>query len=88
MIYNTFCMLDNEYKKDVIENIDNYSLDDIEAKLAVICVRNKINFNLEQDTNNKENDPTTFSLDNLENDDYSLPAWVKAAKSTAESMKI
>ena len=26
------------------ENIDNYSLDDIEAKLAVICVRNKVNF--------------------------------------------
>ena len=36
-------------KKDVIENIDTYSLDDIEAKLSIICVRNKVNFNLEDD---------------------------------------
>ena len=41
MINETFYMLSDEDKKEVIENIDSYSLDDIEAKLSILCVRNK-----------------------------------------------
>lgn len=71
-----FYMLSDEEKKDVIDNIDKYSLDDIEAKLSVICVRNKVSFDLDE---NKETKPTTYNLDNSEDDDESIPAWVKAA---------
>ena len=46
-------MLSDEDKKDVIENKSKYSLDDIEAKLSVICVRKKVNFDLDSN-NNKE----------------------------------
>lgn len=72
-----FYMLSDDDKKDVIDNIDKYSVDDIEAKLSVICVRNKVSFDL--DEKNKETKPTTYNLNNGEDDDESIPAWVKAA---------
>lgn len=71
-----FYMLSDDDKKDVIDNIDKYSVDDIEAKLSVICVRNKVSFDLDE---NKETKPTTYNLNNSEDDDESIPAWVKAA---------
>ena len=80
-----FYMLSDEDKKDVIENIDNYSLDDIEAKLSVICVRNKISFAQEEE-NEETKEPTTFSLEEHE-DDSITPAWVKAALDVAKNMK-
>jgi len=77
---NSFDMLTDEDKADVIANIDTYSLDDIEKNLSVICVRNRVSFNT-QDENDKK--PTTFSLG--EDDDTSTPAWVKAVIETAKS---
>ena len=77
-------MLTDEDKKDVIENIDTYSLDDIEAKLSIICVRNKVSFNLEDE---KETPPFTFNLDENEGYDASTPAWVKAALEVAKDME-
>ena len=79
----SFYMLSDEDKKDVIENINTYSLDDIEAKLSIICVRNKVNFNLDDET--KAEGVTTFSLDNSEEDD-AVPAWIKAVQATADAM--
>lgn len=76
-----FYMLSDEDKADVVENIDKYSLDDIEAKLSVICVRNKVSFDL--DENNKPNGATTFNLNNNSSEDDDMPAWVKAAFATA-----
>ena len=74
---NSFYMLSDEDKKDVVENISTYSLEDIEAKLSVICFRNKVSFNLEDETEEKsEEKPTTFNLQ--EDTDVSVPAWIKA----------
>ena len=75
-----FYMLSDEDKKDVVAHIDEYSLDDIEAKLSVICVRKKVNFDLDDTSKNEnkteeENPVTTF---NLENAGGSVPAWIKA----------
>lgn len=75
----SFYMLSDEDKKDVIDNIDTYSLDDIEAKLSIICVRNKVSFNLEDD--NSKDDPTIFSL-NGNPCEENVPAWVKALRRT------
>lgn len=83
---DSFCMLSDEDKKDVVENIDTYSLDDIEAKLSIICVRNKVSFNLDDD-NKDVNKPTVYNIQNdglL--DDSSTPAWVKAALDVAKTL--
>ena len=80
-----FYMLSDDDKKDVVDNIDTYSVDDIEAKLSVICVRNKVSFNLDEDNGVPTTDPTTFSLEHGEDD--SIPAWVKRAMSVAKTLK-
>ena len=81
----SFYMLSDEDKADVIENIDNYSLEDIEAKLSIICVRNKVSFNTLNEDNKVETTTTTFMLDNGEIDD--TPAWVKRALQVAKTLK-
>ena len=82
---DSFSVLSDEEKKDVVENIDKYSLDDIEAKLSIICVRNKVSFNLDEDKN-KGGNPTTFSLNGGLDGDESVPAWIKAIRSVASEM--
>jgi hypothetical protein len=79
----SFCMLSDEDKADVVANIDTYSLDDIEAKLSIICVRNKVSFNLEDDDKNK-GASTTFNLNDGMGDN--APAWVKALRAVAKDM--
>ena len=89
-LINSFYMLSDEDKKDVIENKSNYSLDEIEAKLSVICVRKKVNF--DSDNSNK-NEDTVEEVDNKEVTTYNLnetestniPAWLKALKNTRDS---
>ena len=83
MINVDFCMLDESLKKDVIDNIDKYTLDDIEAKLSIICVRNKVSFNLDDDDN--KNKGLVYNLNN-EHEDEDIPAWVKAVQATAKAM--
>jgi hypothetical protein len=39
-----FTNLSDEDKSDVVNNVDKYTLEDIEAKLSVICFRKKFNF--------------------------------------------
>ena len=79
---DSFYMLSDEDKKDVVDNIDTYSLDDIEAKLSIICVRNKVSFNLD-DNKNKGTD-VTLNLDGAGDDN--TPAWVKAIRAVAQEM--
>lgn len=83
MINKEFYMLSDEDKKDVIEHIDEYSLDEIEAKLSVICVRNKVNFNLEEE---ESTETLNFSLNEATNAVDSAPAWIKAVKETSQKM--
>lgn len=81
MIDEEFYMLSDEDKADVISNIDTYSLSEIEAKLAVICVRNKVNFAQTEE----EKGSITYSIDStLQNDN--TPEWVKAMRSVAQNM--
>lgn len=73
----SFYMLSEEDKKDVIANKSSYSLDEIEAKLSVICVRNKVSFNLDSESS-EEQPVTTFNLNETESD--MIPAWLKAVE--------
>lgn len=77
-LIESFYMLDEADKKDVTENIDKYSLEDIESKLSVICVRKKVNFSLDEE--NSENSNQTLNVFALEQEDASIPAWVKAVQ--------
>ena len=81
MINDTFYMLAEEDKKEVIENIDTYSLDDIEAKLSIICVRNKISFSEEDPTPAA---PVVYGVGDMEQD--TIPAWIKAVLDKQKTM--
>lgn len=85
-LINSFYMLADEDKQEVIEKKAEYSLDEIEAKLSVICVRKKVNFDLDEtkeDETNDHNAVTTFNLDTAL--DSSVPAWIKAVKNTQKN---
>ena len=74
-----FYMLSDEDKADVVSNKEKYTLDEIKAKLSVICFDKKINFSLNKETEDtKEENVITYELNNDENN--SLPDWVKAVK--------
>ena len=75
-LIKSFYMLSDELKKDVVDNIDTYSLEDIEAKLSILCVRNKVSFDLE---NNTEVDPISYNLNNdTGSSNDNVPEWIKA----------
>lgn len=82
---DSFYMLSDEDKSDVTTNIDTYSLNDIEAKLAVICVRNKVNFSLDEDKN-EDKPEMTFNLNSAEKQENNAPAWVQAVRQVASNM--
>ena len=89
-LINSFYMLSDEDKAEVVENKSKYSLDDIEAKLSVICVRKKVNFDLDdsakfEEDKKDENPITTFNLDT---EVTSTPAWVSAVRNTQKSRNI
>ena len=89
-LINSFYMLTDEDKADVIENKAKYSLDDIEAKLSVICVRKKVNFDLDEDDASKDrkNDvDTNIMTYKLETEESSTPAWISALKKTQNNRK-
>lgn len=84
-------MLDDADKKDVIENIDNYALDDIEAKLCVACFRNHVNFdglNDDEQTNHTfAAAPIVYNLGgNDDGEDLGDPDWVKAVRAKEKSL--
>ena len=85
-LINSFYMLSDEDKKDVIENKSKYSLDEIEAKLSVICVRKKVNFDsedIDKNENKIEDEVMTYSLNN--EGSAIMPEWLKALKNTRDS---
>lgn len=80
VMIDSFYMLSAEDKQEVQNNIDNYSLNDIEAKLSIICVRNKVDFSLNDKEDEKEKEaPIIFSLDPTVNDS-DIPEWIQAVK--------
>jgi len=88
-LIDSFYMLSEEDKKDVKEHISEYSLEDIEAKLSVICVRKKVNFDSEDKAENdsiveEDNSTvTTFNIQDEENEN--VPAWISACIKTQNS---
>ena len=79
-----FYMLSDEDKQDVIANKANYSVEDIEEKLSVICFRKKVIFDLD---NSPKNDnitepPVVYSYNNVSDNE---PAWITAVKNNKKN---
>lgn len=85
-LINQFFMLTEEDKKDVIENKSKYTIDEIKAKLAVICFDKKVNFNLGETSENEEEQKGIVTFDVVETED-STPEWVKAVEATMNNNK-
>ena len=81
-LINSFYMLSDELKEDVLVNIDSYSLEDIESKLSILCVRNKVSFDLDNNT-----DPVVYNLGggNSGSEDV-VPEWIKAIQDVAKKL--
>lgn len=73
-----FYMLSDEAKQEVVANKANYTVEEIEEKLSVICFRNKVNFDSEnsQKNNNKTEDPITVTYNHVGSSNK--PAWLTA----------
>ena len=70
-LINKFYMLSDEDKKEVKEHMNEYNLEDIEAKLSVICVRKKVNFDSENIDKNEDKVEDSVITYNLSNDQTS-----------------
>ena len=77
-LIKSFYMLSNEDKKDVMENKEKYSLDEIEAKLSVICFRKKINFASEK--KEPEGEPVAPVTYSLQDETEDVPAWLNSIR--------
>ena len=75
-----FSFLSDEDKKDVIENKSKYTIDVIESKLSVICVRNRVNFDLDDNSKNNINTEEPVITYDLNNEGSSTPDWIKAVQ--------
>ena len=77
-LIESFYMLSDEDKKNVIENKSKYSLDEIKKELSVICVDKKVSFEQHKDTDAVEqNAAITYTIASEE--EY-LPAWLAAVE--------
>lgn len=79
-LINSFYMLSDEDKKDVIEHKSAYSLDEIKAKLSIICFDKKVDFNFGKSSKEEKEKttPITYNLNNHEQDE--LPAWLRVVE--------
>ena len=81
----SFYMLSDEDKQDVIANKANYSVEDIEEKLSVICFRKKVIFDSTDPSKNDNNTepPVTFNYNTVNSNNE--PAWITAVKNTKKN---
>lgn len=68
-----FSMLSDEDKKDVIEHKDEYSLETIKSKLAVIGFEKGVNFSVTPELKEEEG----YTVDNIATSYSVKPAWLK-----------
>ena len=69
-LINKYNMLDDADKAEIIEHKDEYSLDEIESKLALLYVAKNVNFD-ETDSNEEEEVVTNFAFNG--SDEYVAP---------------
>lgn len=83
-LINKYYMLDEDDKKDIIDHKSEYSIEEIESKLAVLYVQKNVDFDSlgETEEDDADSDATasvTFSLDEASEMDVA-PAYVEALR--------
>ena len=69
-LVDSYFMLSDEDKAEVVANLANYSLDEIKAKLAIIYVEQNVDFNKVDEQSKDSSSPTlSFSLEEETNDE-------------------
>ncbi len=61
-LINSYFMLSDEDKEDIVKNMAEYSLDDIKAKLAILYVEQNVDFNKVDEQSQEENVSSTLSF--------------------------
>lgn len=86
-LINKYFMLSDEDKADVVSNRDSYTLDEIEAKLALAYVKKNVDFNIDEPEVPAEEPVLAFSLDEDASDgDFSMDTIREALRSCREIM--
>lgn len=78
---DSFYMLSEQDKEPIQSKIDQYSLEEIESQLAVLCFRNKVSFNEDESSNFSG---STYNLGTHE--DITIPPWVQAVLDTEKNL--
>lgn len=79
-----YFMVNDDIRKELSENKRNYSLNDIEAKLAIAYVNENVDFSMDSDEDEKEEPGTVFSLDS-EVEGIGVSGIVSALRAVAKS---
>lgn len=79
-LINSFSMLSEQEKEDVVTNIANYSYEEIDAKLSMIFAHKEMEKAQAQEA---ESGAVTYTLSE---DSHNLPAWMEAAKAAEQNM--
>ena len=80
----SFYMLSDEDKKEVIDNKDKFTLEEIESKLSVIFTKKSLaEMSIKTESDAEEKPTVTFGLHDASID--SVPAWISAVRNTKNS---
>ena len=80
----SFYMLSDEDKKEVVDNKDKFTLEEIESKLSVIFTKKSLaEMSIKTESDAEEKPTVTFGLDDASID--SVPAWISAVRNTKNS---
>ena len=80
----SFYMLSDEDKKEVVDNKDKFTLEEIESKLSVIFTKKSLaEMSIKTECDAEEKPTVTFGLDDASID--SVPAWISAVRNTKNS---
>ena len=82
---DSFSMLSDEDKDNVVKNINSYSLEDIEKELSVICFRKKVSFSQEP-VNRPNTSGLTYNINTEPQDGKNLPDWVLEVVETSKKL--
>lgn len=88
-LINKYFMLSDEDKADVIENKDSYTLDEIEAKLALAYVKKNVDFSMSEDEGSEQKAPVAYSFSleedgSAEGSDFTADPILEALRSFKE----
>lgn len=85
-LIQSFYMLSDEDKAEVIKNKAQYSLKEIKAELATICYDKKVSFSVDNSASENNKPAVTFNLNAANTQADAIPKWLKAVDDVKKTM--